>query len=59
MLVSGIIAVLKVISLKTGDGELHRPCVLQPSLFKFSVVILLSMKPRSSDSGEMKIQGKR
>lgn len=36
MLVSGIIAVFKVISLKTGDGELHRPCILQFfSLLKF------------------------
>lgn len=32
MLVSGIIAVFKVISLKTGDGELHWPCVSQPFL---------------------------
>lgn len=32
MLVSGIIAVFEVISLKTGDGELHWPCVSQPFL---------------------------
>lgn len=33
MLVPGIIAVFKVISLKTGGGELHKPCLLQFFLF--------------------------
>lgn len=46
MLVPGIIAVFKVISLKTGGGELHKPCLLQ--WFFFVVLIFLSLTKKIS-----------
>lgn len=46
MLISGIIAVFKAISLKTGDGELHRPCLLQFfCLLKFPLPPVISETP--------------